>query len=182
MIRLRQIAALRGKQIDYAKTERLKMKFAQLRGRRRPFYLTVADFEEILRWKFGRRFDRRKARCAVNTEEVIRKVTGLAFTVAHPDKDCELELRTGILCSLYGVPLPLATAVLSLVLPREYAVIDFRVWRQLFGQEKYAFSTHDYRKYMHVMHSLARKLGWTVQEVDHAIWEYDRRKTKGRWP
>ncbi|UCF78699.1 MAG: hypothetical protein JSW03_11605 [Candidatus Eiseniibacteriota bacterium] len=182
MLRAQRIAHLRGQQIDYDETERLKAKLAKLQRRRQPFYLTSSEFEEILKWKLGRQINRQRERRSANTDETIRKVTGLALTITHPDQDYELELRTGILCTLRGVAVPVASAILALVFPEKYAVIDYRLWRQLFGQLKYVFSVADYKRYMRAMHPLARELNWPVQEVDHAIWEYDRRGAKGRWP
>jgi hypothetical protein len=76
------------------------------------------------------------------------------------------------------VGVPVASAVLALVFPEEYAVIDFRGWRQLFDEEKTVFFTPDYKKYMREIRRLANELGWHAQEVDHAIWEYDRRNSK----
>lgn len=67
------------------------------------------------------------------------------------------------------------SAILALLFPKEYAVIDFRVWRQLFGKYQTTFSVADYKKYMREIRRLANELNWPVQEVDHAIWEYDRR-------
>ncbi len=94
----------------------------------------------------------------------------------HPDnKDCELELRVNALCLLRGVSVPVASAMLALVYPDEYAVIDFRGWRQVFGEERQVFQTRDYKEYMREIRRLAKELGWTPQRVDHVIWEYDRR-------
>jgi thermostable 8-oxoguanine DNA glycosylase len=182
MIRTRHIATLRGQQVDHVQTERLKAKLRRLRKHRRPLHLTAAELEEILRWKFGRRFNRKQYRRRANPERVIRSVTTLALTVTHADKDYELELRMRTLCVLRGVSTMVASAILALTFPNKYAVIDFRVWRQLFGQQKYTFSIADYKKYMHVMHRLSKQLHWPVQEVDHAIWEYDRRRSGAQWP
>lgn len=68
---------------------------------------------------------------------------------------------------------PVASAVLTLVYPNKYAVIDFRNWRQVFGQRKNGFSIINYKQYMEKMRRLANELNWTVQEVDLAIQEYD---------
>ncbi|MBN2002471.1 MAG: hypothetical protein JXA21_03870 [Anaerolineae bacterium] len=175
MIKAAQIAPLRKIGTDYEKTERLKAKLAQIRRERQPIYLTAAEFEEILQWKLDQQFGRQRDRRTANTEDVIRAVTGLALTITHADKEYELELRMSILCSLRGVGVPVASAVLALVFPEEYAVIDFRGWRQIFGKEQETFSIPDYRKYMHEIRRLADELeGWSVQEVDHAIWEYDK--------
>ena len=178
MITVAEIAPLRGQQIDYSETERLKAKFARLRAERERLYLTTAEFQEILQWKFGERMGELEDIYAVNPDEIIRAITELAFAITHPDIDYELEIRMGILCSLRGVTVPVASALLALVFPEKYAVIDFRVWRQIFDEEQWAFSISDYLRYVREIRYLAEESGWPVQEVDHAIWEYDRRMSE----
>ena len=177
MITAAQIAPLRTAATDYEETKRLKAKLARVRRERQPLYLTGAEFEEILRWKLGQQFGRQRRRRSTNTEEIIRAVTGLALTITHHDKEYELELRMGILCSLRGVAVPVASAVLALVFPSEYAVIDFRGWRQIFGEGETVFSIPKYKRYLREIRRLADELGWLAQEVDHAIWEHDRRNS-----
>jgi len=172
MITAAQIAPLRTAAIDYEKTKRLKEKLARVRRERQPLYLTKAEFEEILQWKLGQQIGRQRERRSANTEEIIRAVTGLALTITHSDKEYELELRMGILCALRGVAIPVASAVLALAFPEEYAVIDFRGWRQIFGEGETVFSIPKYKRYLREVRRLADELGWPVQEVDHAIWEY----------
>jgi len=175
MITASQIAGLRTSSIDFDETQRLKAELAQLLVKRDPFFLTAVEFDEILKWKLRAQHARQQARRAANTDEVIRSVTGLALTISHSDKDYELELRVGILCALRGVGVPVASAVLALVFPEEYAVIDSRGWRQVFDQEKTTFSVCDYKRYLDEIRRLSHQLGWSPQEVDLAIWEYDRR-------
>lgn len=177
MIKPAQISPFRKAAIDYDDTRRLKEKLARVRRERKPLYLTLAEFEEILQWKLGQQIGRQREKRSANTEEVIRAVTRLALTITHPDAEYELELRLGILCSIRGVGIAVASAILALLFPEEYAPIDFRVWRQIFGKERSDFSIADYKKYMRELHILADDLGWPVQEVDHAIWEYDRRNS-----
>jgi hypothetical protein len=175
MITAAQIAPLRNQQADIEDTMRLKAKLAQLRDERKPLYLTEEEFEEILRWKLGQQIGRQRALRKVNTDEVIRAVTGLALTITHANKDYELELRVNILCALRGVAVPVASAVLALTFPDEYTVIDYRGWRQVFGKESTAFSIADYKRYLGEIRRLAEELDWPVQEVDHTILEYDKR-------
>ena len=178
MITTAQITASRRRAVDageWQKTDSLKAKLGHLRQQRCPLFLTETEFDEILRWKLRGQYRRQAHLRMGNTDEVIRQVTGLALTVSHVDEDCELQLRVSILSALRGVGVPVASAVLALVYPDEYAVVDFRVWRQLFGKEiGRAFLVSDYKRYMCKMRPLASELGWSVQEVDMAIWEYDR--------
>jgi thermostable 8-oxoguanine DNA glycosylase len=178
VIKVAQIAPFRRASDDYDETERLKSQFACLRQQRQPFYLTASEFEEILKWKLRGQLGRQRKVRAANTDEIIRAVTGLALTITHSDKEYELELRVRLLCALRGVAVPVASAVLALVFPEDYAVIDFRGWRQVFAESRTTFSIPDYKKYTQEVRRLSKELGWPVQEVDLAIWEYDKRHSK----
>ena len=158
---------------DYDETETMKQKLADLRNTRKPIYLTSLEFDEILKWKLRSQYGRQQDARKVNTEEIIRSVTGLALNISHIDQDYKLELQIGILSSIRGVGIPFASAILALIFPGEYAVIDFRVWRQVFGYDATSFTVSDYKKYMKVLRNFSNELGWPVQEVDLAIWTYD---------
>ncbi len=173
MIGASHIVHLRTSASDYAETERLKTKFAKLRDERQPFYLTLGEFDEILLWKLAGQYHRQREMRRANTDDVVRTVTQAALSVSHPNQDYETELRVGILIALRGVSIPVASAVLALVFPEKYAVIDFRGWRQVFGREQRGFTIGDYKRYLARLRPLAEELGWPIQEVDLAIWAYD---------
>ena len=175
MITAAQIANLRTKSSDYEKTHALKAKLSALRQKRQPFYLTGDEFKEILAWKLRSWYRLTERSWSVNTEDDIRTITAKAFAVSDPDKDIEADRRIRVLRKLRGVGLPVASAILALACPDDYAVIDFRVWRQVFGEDKRTFTLGDYKRYLAAIRPLAKELGWPVQEVDLAIWEYDRR-------
>lgn len=179
MITAAQIAELRAVSDDYPETARLKSLFAQLRRERDPLFLTQSEFDDVLRWKLRGQYGRSQLRRQGNIEAVVRTVTRAALTIAHDDPEYELELRVAILCALRGVSVPVASSVLTLVYPQEYAVIDFRVWRQLFGEERRQFGISEYKRYLREVRRLAEELGWTVQEVDLAIWAYDMKHSRG---
>jgi len=174
MITAAQLTPFRTFSDDYDQTERLKRQFAVLRRERVPLYLMLAELDEILRWKLRGQFGRQRERRRLNTDEVIRTVTMAALSLTHPDEDYETELRLGLLCTLRGVGVPVASAILALVFPEKYAVIDFRGWRQLFSERRTTFSVSDYKQYLGKLRRLACELGWSLQGVDLAIWEYDR--------
>ncbi|MCX7680754.1 MAG: hypothetical protein N2508_02095 [Anaerolineae bacterium] len=174
MIKATQLIPYRTSSDDYDLTESLKARLAQLRRERHPLYLTSEELEEILRWKLRGQYRRQEERRKANTEDVIQTVTRAALSITHPDEDYEIELQLGLLCCMRGVGVPVASAILALVFPEKYAVIDFRGWRQIFGKEKTTFSISDYKRYLREVKRLAVELGWPVQEVDLAIWEYDR--------
>jgi len=178
MITASQIIPYHNIAVDIENTLELKRKLAQLRHERNPLYLTAAELEEILEWKLDKQIGRQRVRRSANTEEIIRAITGLALTITDQNKDYELELRVSILCALRGVAIPIASAILALVFPDEYAVIDYRAWRQVFEDEKHMFSLPDYKRYMCEIRKLGKELNWPTQEVDHAIWAYDQDSSK----
>lgn len=166
---------------DIEKTRRLKKRLAHLRQERQPFYLTRDEVEEILRWKWRRQFGRNIGRFRRNPEEVVRGVTRLALGPMGPvDPEDERDLRLRLLCVLFGIDVPTASAILALCFPERYAVIDRWVWQELFGEEKSSFNPGDYRRYLECLRPLAENLGRPIQEVEHAVWERARRKREKR--
>jgi hypothetical protein len=123
-------------------------------------YLDLNDFDRILRWKLRQQYRRQKSLRSKNTEKIIKKITALALNITHEDKDYELELRFKLLITLRGVEVPVASAILALCFPEQYAVIDFRGWRQVFGAEKRYFTLNDYKQYLKDIKGLATQLGW----------------------
>lgn len=172
------IAHLRTGAVDYEKTEKLKERLSRLRADRSSFYLTGDEVEPILQWKLRSQYGRVIHWLKRNSDEHWRSITRLAFSAALDDKDLELELRTKILTTLSGVGVPVASAILALVDPEEYCVVDFRGWRAMFDEDRRTFDIRHYKEYLGRVRELAAELRWTPQETDAAIWEYDRRATQ----
>ena len=156
-------------------TEALCERLNQSINSRSEPYLDIAEFDSILHWKLRNQYNRQLAHRNMNNSEIISTVTKAAFSIQHPDKYYELDLKVSLLCAIRGVAVPVASAILTLVYPHKYAVIDFRNWRQVFGIEKKSFSLPDYRKYMKRIWKFSKELNWSPQEIDFVIWEYDRR-------
>ncbi len=164
---------------DYAKTRDLKRYLASLRLRRSPFYLTLADLDRILRWKLRTQYGRTaKFRAKHLKDSHVRSATRAAFAHKSTNRDAELRVRTRHLADLPGVGIPVASAILALVEPRSYCVVDFRGWRAIFGEDRRRFSIPDYCRYRSKIAGYAKRLGWTVQDTDAAVWAYDRQRSQ----
>lgn len=161
---------------DWGATEALKADLARLRTQRTPFYLTGDDLESIFRWKLSAQYGRGKRLRDTNSEAAYRIATTAAFSVDEPDDGLDLELRVGFLTTLCGVGVPVASAILALVEPERYCVIDFRGWRAVFGERRQTFGIPQYRAYLGRVREVAAELAWSPQETDLAIWELDRRR------
>jgi hypothetical protein len=172
-IRPQTLALYRTAARDYGETRELIDRLRALRHTRRPMFLTLEEFKEIAHWKLDRQLGRVARHYRPLTDEVIRTITQAAFSLYHENERLELELRFGVLSAVPGVGMGVASAVLALVYPEDYAVIDFRGWRQLFGERKDKFNIGDYHRYLTETIDLAVRLGWYPQEVDLALWAYD---------
>lgn len=164
----------------------LKRVIAALRSERDPFYLRWEEAARIVHRKLDDQYARNRSRWErnLNAGDAVGTATKAAFAINSNDGDLEIVLRLGILTSLSGVAIPIASAFLALVGPEKYAVIDFRGWRQVFGghpdDRKTDFTVPQYRRYLTRVRQLAPQLGWQPEEVDLAIWAYDIAEEKER--
>lgn len=176
MVTADEICALRTAASDWEGAEGLKSKLAALRAERSPFWLSRDELEPVFQWKLITQYGRGKRFRDTNSDAAYRIATTAAFAVDEPDPDADLELKVGFLTALRGVGVPVASAILALVEPDKYCVVDFRGWRAVFGHRRSIFGIPQYKQYLEQVRSLAAELGWTPQETDLAIWELDKRR------
>ena len=93
----------------------------RFRAARRRGYLTKRELEAACRWKSPRSV----GRVRLNHPRRIRTATSVALT-AKSERD-----RIQALTELQGVSVPSASAILTLLDPVRYGVIDIRVWQLL---------------------------------------------------
>lgn len=176
MILAEDLREFRTAAVDYEETEIIKSELARKSLERQPFFLTGDELERIFRWKLRREYSRNAALMANNTESTYRVVTRSVFEIVESDCNYECSIRLRLLMVLPGIGIGVASAILALTEPQRYCVIDFRGWRAIFGEDRGSFSITNYLLYRNQVSRLATELGWTVQETDLAIWEYDRQK------
>ena len=173
MIRAKDLIPLRGFSSDMAETNRLLDKFRAKWTDAGGVYLTYSELDEVLKWKFRGQYGRTARYRRELADETVRVVTKAAFGIRLQEKSLELRIRTGVLTALPGVGVPVASAILALVDPETYGVLDFRAWRQVFSKKQVDYSVSGYLQYMQKVWPLVDELQWTAQEVDLAIWQYD---------
>jgi hypothetical protein len=103
-----------------SKAATLIRELRQARGRG---YLTRAELEKVCRWKSAR------AIRLIKKNSVTRIRTATRRALATQSERRRLEALT----SLDGVSVPMASAILMLLNPRRYGVIDIRVWQLLYA-------------------------------------------------
>lgn len=112
-----------------------------------------------------------------NPAPTVLKQTKAAFAADN------FTVAIGHLCTLQGVRVATASAVLSWCFPKRYAVIDKRVWEtlHLFGLTNAVrgsgqCSAEDYAWYMDQVTTLCASLGadWTPQKVDRWLYAFSK--------
>lgn len=173
MISLQAIRAVPRNGPDWEEAEGIKADLRALRLSRQPFFLDPADLAPVLRYKLREQ----EQRCIKHrrgwTTSLVTAVTQAAFSIQLEDQESEAAVRVGILASLPGVGVPVASAILALAEPEKFAIIDFRAWRQVFETEKRSFSSADYVRYMRAIRKLSEQLNWAPQVVDWCMWRRD---------
>ena len=140
-------------------------------------WFTRGEFLRMCRWKSPRALRHYASNPAARVRRVSRAV--LAARSEHR----RLELLT----RLRGVSVPTASAILTLIDPRRYGVLDIRAWQLLFGlgavDRKPAgrgFAPRDWLDYLAQLRLHARRLGVTARAVEYTLFQCHRRFQKGR--
>lgn len=138
---------------------------------RKPAYLKFDEFYEICMWKSAR-----PKKLQSENKDVIEKITKDAFA-----RKTEEE-KMNMLCKLRGVGIPTASAILTVLYPERYAVIDVRcleILREKFNQEiSQSISLKTWLKYLDIMRKWAKENNTTPRKLDMALFAMHREKLK----
>lgn len=132
-------------------------------------YMTKTEFLNICLWKSRRP----KKRYNLNSEEQIINVTKLAFL----EKDEETKIN--ILKLLDGVLIPTASALLSVVNPEDYPIIDKRCVQSLQDLKLIKWkiiNNKNWLLYLSIIRNLSKELNLTCREIEKGLFAYNRIK------
>ena len=115
-----------------------------------------------------------------NSSADIKRVSNELFAAK-----CEKQ-RVELLTSLKGVGVPTASAILTLTDPRDYGVIDIRVWQLLYQCGAVAarpagvgFSCENWLEFLEGLRYWARKFDVTARDVERALFEHHKEHQSG---
>jgi hypothetical protein len=149
----------------------------ELRPARERGYLTPAELERVCRWKSPRALQYIRS----NTGPRVRRATKRALATRSERKRLEalLELR--------GVSVPMASAVLMLLEPKRYGVIDIRVWQLLYAMGSVTtrrggvgFSFANWHQFLMILRYLAKKFGVKARDIERALFLAHKAHQNGR--
>ena len=144
---------------------------------RRRGWLSRAEFLAMCRWKSPRavRHYRR------NSPARIRAASQAAL--AERSERRRLELLT----ALRGVNVPVASAILTLLHPRRYGVLDIRAWQLLYRlgavtsrPDGRGFGASHWIEYLGTLRRHARALGVSARAVEYTLFHCHRKYQAGR--
>lgn len=140
-----------------------KLRAATVRG-----YLTQGELASVCRWKSSRAIQHIRA----NNHHRVRAATAAAMATSSERRRLEALLQ------LEGVSVPMASAVLMLLYPRRYGVIDIRVWQLLFAvgavSEKpkgTGFSVENWLQFLSIVRRLSSRLRVSARAVERTLFD-----------
>jgi hypothetical protein len=147
-----------------------------LRPARRRGYLTPAELEAVCRWKSARAIHHIRA----NTRAQVRAATRTALESRDEGE------RLAALLALKGVSVPMASALLTLLDPRRYGVLDIRVWQLLHGlgvvtrsPRGVGFGLAQWQQFLATIRFVAARLGVTARAVELTLFNVHRDRQQG---
>lgn len=149
---------------------------ASLRSVRRRGYFNRREFLRMCRWKSPRALRHYGA----NSPSRIRRVSAAALATRSEGP------RLALLLSLRGVNVPMASAILTLLDPRRYGVIDIRAWQVLFAlgavgrhPDGRGFTFDDWSRYLRILRRHALDLRVSARCIDRTLFECHRKFQAG---
>ena len=114
----------------------------------------------------------------LNSRKSIRKKF-LELAIIQDDKK-----KLNLLDKLQGVGVPTASAILAIIDPEKYGVIDFRVWELLIlydyvdkNSNSKQLKTDDWLEYIKILRELANELNVTTKDIERTLFKYHKKIT-----
>jgi len=131
-------------------------------------YIQFEEFFKICMWK-----SRRPKQKYLKNKTIIETITKKCFIEKNESK------KISLLCELEGVAIPTASAILTIVYPEKYAVIDVRCLDMLIDlgfKMKKSISSVNWLNYLKIMRSLAEENLVTPRQLDMALFAMHKEK------
>jgi len=152
------------------------LRYKRFRAARRRGYLTHGEFVEACRWKSPRPIRHVRS----NTHHRVRAATEAVLATRD-----EAE-RLDTLVRLKGVSVPMASAILTLLDPKRYGVIDIRVWQLLHSvgavsenAKGVRFTVSQWLHFLGILRRLSSRLGVTARAVELTLFNVHQSQQEG---
>lgn len=127
---------------------------------------SMATVKIIIEWKSARIAGLIEKNSAADVAKALRFAT---------DRRTSEKWAMETLCGLKGVGIPVASAILTMVSPEKYTIIDFRALEALGIKRGDDEETVDYYlEYLQICRSIAREHGIDLRTLDRALWQWSK--------
>jgi hypothetical protein len=140
-------------------------------------HLTRTELLAVCNWKSPRAIRHIRA----NNPEQVRRATKRALGTRSERR------RLQALLSLKGVSVPMASAILTLLYPRRYGVIDIRVWQLLHkvgtvtgAPNGVGFTFDNWYEFLVIVRDFAKRYGVRARDIERALFLAHRHYQSGR--
>jgi len=144
----------------------------ELKKVRKQGYFTKDEFLKMCSWKSPRP----KRYYESNSAELIEDISKNVISTKYEKRKIDL------LTKLKGVNIPTASAILTLIDPQNYGVIDIRVWQllYLYGSVKknprgQGFNFNDWFYYLSKLRYFAKKFHCLVRNIEYSLFQYHKK-------
>ena len=148
----------------------------ELRPARARGYLTREELEKVCRWKSARAIH------LINRNSVVRVRTATRRALTTRSERRRLEALT----TLDGVSVAMASAILTLLNPRRYGVIDIRVWQLLYAVGEVTkksggvgFNFNNWYQFLMKLRYFAEQLGVGARDIERSLFFAHQEYQKG---
>jgi hypothetical protein len=149
----------------------------RLRHVKRAGEFSRAEFLRMAAWKSPRARPHYRKNTAARVRATARAVL----------RSRSERRRLELLMELEGVSVPVASAILTLIDPQRYGVLDIRVWQLLFALGHVdgkpagrGFTGRDWLRYLAQLRGEARRFGAPVRAVEYTLFRFHRKLQIGR--
>jgi hypothetical protein len=127
---------------------------------------SIANLKIIIEWKSARRAALIEENSPTDVAKILRFAT---------DRRTSEKWAIETLCGLKGVGIPVASAILTMVYPERYTIIDFRALEALGVKRGDGEETLDYYlEYLETCRSLAHDCNVDLRTLDRALWQWSK--------
>jgi len=149
----------------------------RLRAARKRGYVAAAELEAVCYWKSPRAIQQIRT----NSPTRVRSATRAALATRSERR------RLEALTQLKGVSVPMASALLMLLDPKRYGVIDIRVWQLLHklgtvtkNAAGVGLGFKNWYQYLMIIRHFSRKLGVKARDIERTLFVVHKEYQKGR--
>ncbi len=157
--------------LDTPETAEAKKLFNLLHDVKTKGFLSQNQFYNVAMWKSPRP----KKNYLRNPEQTIIEISKSALV---SDEKTKIKLLT----ELKGVSIAVASALLTIIDPENYGIIDIRVWQllHLYDEVKtkpsgQGFNLNDYILYLTILREYAREFNLNVRDIERILFFHHRK-------